>query len=272
MEVRFRDSRQTHDAVFRLVQRALSEPLRSPAGAMSVPPAPLPSPQAGPPAGSREMWPPARLTGDWALAQAIAEAPPLRAAAGLGTAVAQLHGVYVLAQNSTGLVLVDAHAAHERVLYERFKAAQQQAPLASQAMLAPVVVKLREADLQHLLEEREQWRRAGFEFDELSPGQVAVRSAPALLDARGVEQLVSTVVQDFASGAEHHLDVASDRVLATLACRAAIHANRRLTLAEMDSLLRDMENTPRADQCNHGRPTWTQLSLAQLDALFLRGR
>jgi DNA mismatch repair protein MutL len=135
-----------------------------------------------------------------------------------------------------------------------------------------LVVKLREADLQRLLDDREQWRRAGFEFDELSPGQLAVRSAPALLDARGIEQLVSTVVQDFVGSAGHHLDVASDRVLATLACRAAIHANRRLTLTEMDSLLRDMEITPRADQCNHGRPTWTQLSLAQLDALFLRGR
>ena len=272
MEVRFRDSRQTHDAVFRLVQRALSQPLQSPVGAASAPHASLPAPPPGPQGGSREMWPPARLTGDWALAQAIADAPPLPAAAGLGTAVAQLHGVYVLAQNSAGLVLVDAHAAHERVLYERFKAAQQQAPLASQALLAPVVVKLREADLQRLLEDREQWRRAGFEFDELSPGQLAVRAAPALLDARGIEQLVSTVVQDFASGAGHHLDAASDRVLGTLACHAAIHANRRLTLTEMDSLLRDMENTPRADQCNHGRPTWTQLSLAQLDALFLRGR
>ncbi len=270
MEVRFRDGRQTHDAVFRLVQRALSQPLQSPAGAASAPqvsPTPL-----RPQAGSRELWPAAQLTGDWALAQAIADAPPLQAAAGLGTAVAQLHGIYVLAQNSTGLVLVDAHAAHERVIYERFKAAQQQSPLASQALLAPVVVKLREADLQRLLEDREQWRRAGFEFDELSPGQLAVRSAPALLDARGIEQLVSTVVQDFASRAAHHLDGASDRVLATLACRSAIHANRRLTLTEMDSLLRDMEVTPRADQCNHGRPTWTQLSLAQLDALFLRGR
>ena len=267
MEVRFRDSRQTHDAVFRLVQRALSQPLQSPAGGAPAPPPP-PEPQAG----SRPLWPPTQLAGDWALAQAIADAPPLQAAAGLGTAVAQLHGVYVLAQNATGLVLVDAHAAHERVLYERYKAAQQQAPLASQALLAPVVVRLREADLQRLLEDREQWRRAGFEFDELSPGQLAVRSAPALLDARGIEQLVSTVVQDFASSAGHHLDVASDRVLATLACRSAIHANRRLTLTEMDSLLRDMEITPRADQCNHGRPTWAQLSLAQLDALFLRGR
>jgi DNA mismatch repair protein MutL len=278
MEVRFRDSRQVHDAVFRVVQRALSSPLQAPAGgaARPMPPSANNSAPWRPPLDLQAARTP--LTGDWALAQAIADAPDTPAAptnrvpGGLGTAVAQLHGVYVLAQNATGLVLVDAHAAHERVLYERFKSAQQQAPLAAQTLLAPVVVQLREADLQRLLEDREQWRRAGFEFDELSPGQLAIRSAPALLDARGIEQLLRTVVQDFASGSEHHLDAASDRVLATLACRSAIHANRRLTLAEMDGLLRDMEVTPRADQCNHGRPTWTQLSLAQLDTLFLRGR
>ena len=277
MEVRFRDSRQVHDAVFRVVQRALAAPLQAPAGG-TVQPGFL---SASSSHMSRQSFDfqtaSAPLAGAWALAKGIADAAAASldsapAPAGLGTAVAQLHGIYVLAQNATGLVLVDAHAAHERVLYERFKLAQRQAPLAAQLLLAPVVVQLREADLQRLLEDREPWRLAGFEFDELSPGQLAVRSAPALLDARGIEQLVRAVVQDFARGSEHHLDTASDRVLATLACRSAIHANRRLTLTEMDSLLRDMATTPRADQCNHGRPTWTQLSLAQLDALFLRGR
>ncbi len=272
MEVRFRDSRQTHDAVFRVVQRALASPVQTPVAA----------PVRGPAQTSWDMRSSApQLTGSWALAQSIAEttaatvaatATPSSGALRLGTALAQLHGVYILAQAESGLIVVDAHAAHERVLYERYKVAQQHGPLASQHLLEPVTVNLREADLQRLLEDREQWLRAGFEFDELSPGLLAVRRAPALLDARGIGDLLRTVVQDVASDAGHHLDSASDQVLATLACRSAIHANRRLNLAEMESLLRDMEVTPRADQCNHGRPTWMQLSLAQLDALFLRGR
>lgn len=279
MEVRFRDSRQTHDAVFRVVQRALAAPAQMPA---QMPAAVLPG---APAQASWDLRAPAHgaasLTGSWALARNIAEAAhaqppaPLAAAAAgprLGTAIAQLHGVYVLAQTESGLIVVDAHAAHERVLYERYKAAQQQGTLASQHLLEPVTVHLRAADLQRLLEDRDAWWRAGFEFDELSPGLLAVRRAPALLDARGIADLLRSVVQDVATDTDHHLDAASDRVLATLACRSAIHANRRLTLAEMDSLLRDLEVTPRADQCNHGRPTWTQLSLAQLDALFMRGR
>jgi DNA mismatch repair protein MutL len=217
-----------------------------------------------PPAGG----PAASGTGDpGSAAAAAADEQPL------GTALAQLHGVYILAQNREGLVLVDMHAAHERILYEKLKAQRVQGPPASQLLIEPLVIGLKEHELSALLERCADWEQAGFELDALSPTQLAVRRVPALLDARDVRQLVSSLVRDLALEADtHHLEAAADRFLGTLACRTAIHAHRRLTLPEMNALLRQMEATERANQCNHGRPTWTRLSLQQLDQLFLRGR
>jgi DNA mismatch repair protein MutL len=124
-----------------------------------------------------------------------------------------------------------------------------------------------------LLANRDEWQAAGFELERLGPQTLVVRSVPALLPREDIVALVRDVVGDVTSdGASHHLDGATDRLLGTLACRSAIHAHRRLTLAEMNALLRQMEQTPRADQCNHGRPTWTQVTLAELDRMFLRGR
>jgi DNA mismatch repair protein MutL len=124
-----------------------------------------------------------------------------------------------------------------------------------------------------LLEQQEQWANAGFELERLSPGTVIVRSVPAMLPREDITAMVHDVISDVATdGASHHLDGATDRLLGTIACRSAIHAHRRLTLPEMNALLRQMERTPRADQCNHGRPTWTQVSLQELDRMFLRGR
>jgi DNA mismatch repair protein MutL len=189
---------------------------------------------------------------------------------GLGEALAQIHGIYILAQNDSGLVLVDMHAAHERVLYEKLKA--QAGAVATQLLLSPVTVELKVDELDALMEQSEEWLAAGFDLERLAPGTLVVRSVPAMLPHEDIPALVRAVIGADSAGAAHHLDGASDGLLGTIACRSAIHAHRRLTLPEMNSLLRQMEQTPRADQCNHGRPTWTQVTLQELDRMFLRGR
>jgi DNA mismatch repair protein MutL len=197
---------------------------------------------------------------------------PLEAAGSLGTALAQLHGVYILAQSERGLILVDAHAAHERVLYERLKREFGEAP-ASQTLLHPVVVELAAHETDALAGVGDEFARAGFEIDLLAPGRLAVRAVPALLAGGDVAALVREVVRDVLQDqGTHHLESAAHGLLGSLACRSAIHANRRLSIPEMNALLRQMEETERAGQCNHGRPTWTLLTLGQLDQLFLRGR
>ncbi len=191
----------------------------------------------------------------------------------LGTALAQLHGVYIVAQSREGLILVDMHAAHERVLYEQLKAQYAAAGIASQHLLEPIVVPLKPHELDAVLERRLEWERAGFDVSAMGPARLAVRRAPALLAGCDIAAVVRAMLQDLElGGAAHHLDGAADRFLGTLACRTAIHAHRRMTVPEMDALLRQMEATDRANQCNHGRPTWTRLTLGELDQLFLRGR
>jgi DNA mismatch repair protein MutL len=191
----------------------------------------------------------------------------------LGVAVAQLHGIYIVAQNRAGLVLVDMHAAHERVLYEKLKAERGGAVPASQHLMEPITVELKAHELDGVLENRADWESAGFALDALGPTRLAIRSVPAMLLGQNIADVVHAVVRDLdLDTGTHHLDGAADKFLGTLACRTAIHAHRRLTLPEMNALLRQMEATDRANQCNHGRPTWTRLSMADLDALFLRGR
>ena len=291
LEVRFRDSRQIHDFVFRALERALAETkpdlaapgaLRPGAFGGGGPRAPWPSSAASAQALALPAPLLARLDGahaGWSIAAAVRESAAEPQASlphcpqPLGTALAQLHGAYILAQTEEGLVLVDMHAGHERVLYEKFKAESAAAGLASQHLLEPLVIEVKEHELGRLLEERAQWESAGFDVDALGPTRLALRRVPAVLNLREIRQVVGALVADLAlEGNTHHLEGATDRFLGTLACRSAIHANRRLTLAEMDTLLRQMEATERANQCNHGRPTWTRLSLQQLDQLFLRGR
>jgi DNA mismatch repair protein MutL len=277
LEVRFRDSRQIHDFVFRAVERALSAtrpnlaaaPAAVSPGGNGAPPSPL-----YPGAGSVPLAFADAAPDPWALAALVREAPPpLADEQPLGAALAQLHGVYILAQNREGLVLVDMHAAHERVLYEQLKAERALASPAAQRLLTPLVIELKGHELAALLERRGEFERAGFELDALGPERLAVRAVPALLDARQANELIAALVRDLLLDADtHHLEAAADRFLGTLACRSAIHAHRRLTLPEMNALLRQMEATERANQCNHGRPTWTRVSLQQLDQLFLRGR
>jgi DNA mismatch repair protein MutL len=210
------------------------------------------------------------------LAHSVNEAPPASlppADLPLGVALAQLHGIYILAQSQEGLILVDMHAAHERVLYEKLKADRGAGPAAAQLLLEPMVISVKPHELDAVLEDPAPWERAGFEIDSVGPNSLALRRIPALLANERVTDIVKSVIEDLArEDGLHHLDAAADRFLGTLACRTAIHARRRLTLPEMDALLRQMEATDRANQCNHGRPTWTRLTLGELDQLFLRGR
>ena len=162
---------------------------------------------------------------------------------------------------------------HERVLYEKLKAERTRGTVASQLLLEPLTVAVKPHELEALLEQREEWTQAGFEIDALSDRLLALRRVPAFLPMAEIPRIVSALVNDLTLDADtHHLEGVADRVLGSLACRSAIHANRRLTLPEMNALLREMEETERANQCNHGRPTWTRLTLQQLDQLFLRGR
>lgn len=191
----------------------------------------------------------------------------------LGYALAQLKGIYILSENAQGLVLVDMHAAHERIMYERLKVAMASEGLSGQPLLVPesLAVSQREADCA---EEHVSWfQRLGFELQRLGPETLAIRQIPALLKQAEANRLVQDVLADLMEyGTSDRIQAHLNELLGTMACHGAIRANRRLALPEMNGLLRDMENTERSGQCNHGRPTWTQLGLDDLDKLFLRGR
>lgn len=201
------------------------------------------------------------------LPQSQGDIPPL------GYALAQLKGIYILAENAQGLVLVDMHAAHERIMYERLKIAMASEGLSGQPLLVPesLAMSQREADCA---EEHAAWfQRLGFELQRLGPETVAIRQIPALLKQAEANRLVSDVLADLMEyGTSDRIQAHLNELLGTMACHGAIRANRRLALPEMNALLRDMENTERSGQCNHGRPTWTQMGLDDLDKLFLRGR
>jgi DNA mismatch repair protein MutL len=195
------------------------------------------------------------------------EAPPL------GYAVAHLHGIYILAQNAQGLVLVDMHAAHERIVYERMKQAYETEVVRSQPLLVPLsmAVSQREADCAE--EQAPMFQRLGFELSRMGDESLVVRQVPVSLARGNIEQLIRDVLSDMLTyGQSQRIENHINELLATMACHGAVRANRQLSIPEMNGLLRDMEITERSGQCNHGRPTWTQLSLTELDKLFLRGR
>jgi DNA mismatch repair protein MutL len=191
----------------------------------------------------------------------------------LGRAIAQLSGVYILAENAQGLVIVDMHAAHERIVYERLKNTLGDAALETQPLLIPVTFAATPAEIATAETQRDTLRQLGLDVAPLSATTLAVRSRPAALPQADLADLTRSVLADLGQvDSSRVVQRARDELLATMACHGAVRANRRLTLDEMNALLRDMETTDRADQCNHGRPTWRQVTLKELDGLFLRGR
>ncbi|MFU8895493.1 MAG: DNA mismatch repair endonuclease MutL [Gammaproteobacteria bacterium] len=288
-EVRFRDTRSIHGFLYKVVERALAG-TRPATDAATPPPA---TPRFGSAQQARAWSGPSRqdpmdlavresrlspetswpaFTTPAAPEQASptttqADTPPL------GYALGQLGGIYILAQNSEGLVVVDMHAAHERVLYEQLKDSLSGPGVAGQPLLVPLSVRVSTAEAELADSVAEELAKSGFELDRRGPDVLVVRQVPALLHSADAESLLRDILSDLAEqGSSRRLEERINQVLGTMACHGAVRANRQLTLAEMNALLRDMERTERADQCNHGRPTWTKLSLPELDKLFLRGR
>lgn len=210
-----------------------------------------------------------------ALDQPIQPTPDLPQQYPLGFALGQLHGIYILAQNAQGMVVVDMHAAHERIMYERLKNALSEQAIATQPLLIPIsfyAEKVEVATLQSL-QGSDTLQQLGFELATLSPTTIAIRAIPTMLQDADAVALARAVLRDLHEyGASRVLLERQNEVLGTMACHAAVRANRQLTITEMNALLRDMEATERSGQCNHGRPTWFQVSLADLDKMFMRGQ
>ncbi|WP_457668755.1 DNA mismatch repair endonuclease MutL [Thiolapillus sp.] len=291
-EVRFREGRLVHDYLFRTLHQVLAdarpEDMGAPMEAIQastavVPAGAVASAGAGMPPVVREAAESYQSTFHWQSPGSAApsqgsqlppsplpeegEVPPL------GYALAQLHGVYILAQNATGLVVVDMHAAHERITYERLKKSLEGQGIKSQPLLVPVPVKVSPREVQLAMDTRELLQGLGLALDQLDRDTLVVRALPTLLEGADAETLVRDLLADLVThGSSERISEALNEVLSTVACHGSVRANRRLAVAEMNALLRDIENTERSGQCNHGRPTWTQLSMAELDKLFLRGR
>ena len=294
-EVRFRDGRLVHDFLFSMIHRALSE--TRPGGESGrVEP-------AGPGATADRP----SVSGNYANLGALGSQQgalglPVREAIGryaelavqpdalsalsaqtdtssdseippLGFALAQVHGVFVLAQNAHGLVIVDMHAAHERIVYERMKQAWQEDRIRSQPLLVPETLAASSAEVQALENHQQDLNRLGFDLNPAGPQSILIRAVPTLLARADVAGLVRDVLSDLIElGDSRRIESAVDELLSTAACHGSVRANRKLEISEMNALLRDMERTERSDQCNHGRPTWVQLDMSQLDKLFLRGQ
>jgi len=281
-----------HDFLFHSLHRALAQARPGDAGATAAVATEQPAPVAGLVASQQPLWSrpdPATVretlhayrsmssalgadmaSASWTAPGASEEGgdiPPL------GFAIAQLKGIFILAENRDGLVIVDMHAAHERITYERMKAARDAGGVRAQPLLVPemIAVSRREADCveQHA----EALRGLGLELQRAGEESVLVRQIPVQLSGADIAALVRDVIADLLEhGSSTRVEARADEILAGMACHCSVRANRQLSLAEMNGLLRDMERTERSGQCNHGRPTWAVQSLAELDRLFLRGR
>jgi DNA mismatch repair protein MutL len=271
IEVRFRDSGGIHQFVMHSLKRALSPTAtEAPVAYATVSGSRIgPSTQQG----FNLAQPVQAYQSFMATAANTAPLPASQSAPPLGYALAQLHGVYVLAQNDAGLVLVDMHAAHERIVYEKLKDNLDAGRVERQQLLVPAAFRAEALDVAAAEENRETLERLGLELSAAGPNELAVRAAPMLLaggDVAGLARSVLAEIREY--GAAQALAARRDELLSGMACHAAVRANRTLTVTEMNALLREMEATERAGSCNHGRPTWYQLTMADLDRLFMRGQ
>jgi DNA mismatch repair protein MutL len=282
-EVRFRDSRRIHGVVSQTLELALRDTRPGGHSITPLPAGPHPAFRQGS-IGLQNLAQPGASTvretlaaydrfagGGAALARPAVEhegeIPPL------GFALAQLSGVYVLAQNSDGLIIVDMHAAHERIVYEKLKSGFDDQLIVRQPLLVPVAVSVSENEADTVESSQDTLATIGLLVDRSGPTTVVVREMPSLLKDADAESLLRDVLSDLLeAGQSNRVEDICHDTLATMACHNSIRANRALTIDEMNALLREMETTERADQCNHGRPTWTAISMAELDRLFLRGR
>jgi DNA mismatch repair protein MutL len=286
--VRFRESREVHDFIFRTIHRLLAEVRPEDHADLGQVSSPI---GMGPPLAQRSIsfggnggagrgvseqlqHYSALLRGDVdAGVMQLPEQPEDDTTPPLGYALAQLHGIYILAENARGLIVVDMHAAHERITYERLKNATDAEGMKMQPLLVPISVAISEREGNLVEEYTPHFQELGFDIQLASEESVMVRGIPALLSRTNAEQLVRDVLSDFLEyGSTLRIKEHRDAILSTMACHGSVRANRRLTIPEMNALLRDMEETERSGQCNHGRPTWSELSVAELDSLFLRGR
>ena len=288
-EVRFRDSRSIHDFVRQTLNQAISElrpsrmdtkeftKLAFNASKNSAPTQSYLKPN-NPSASShfKQLYsePIAESRVNYAVTSALEDTkqesdtiPPL------GYALAQLHGIYILAQNAEGLVLVDMHAAHERIVYEHLKSIEDTSTAIRQQLLVPVQINVTQSEAQIAEQQQDLFNSLGFEVNLLGHESIAVRAIPQILSHANISELIRDLLADWQKNdLSTRIEQARDEILSSIACHGSVRANRKMTIEEMNALLRSMETTERSNQCNHGRPTWIQLSVKDLDKLFLRGR
>lgn len=299
-EVRFRESRLVHDFIARSLQKAIAEV--SPTNSVTTTRLPLPE-MATEKNISRASYPtsyqpvqstmPLQAQEQMAVYEKLYRAPAaediaiatvlapedlkpdsnIKKIPALGYAIGQLHGIYILSENEQGLILIDMHAAHERITYEKLKTLQQQEGIKQQNLLIPISLQVNEKEANTAEQNQDLFIQAGFEIERLGQTHIVIRQIPALLNDQDIGQLVRDVLSDLNEHVKStRIEEKINELLSSIACHGAMRANRKMTLPEMNALLRHIETTPRSGQCNHGRPTWMQLTLPELDKLFLRGR
>ena len=284
-EIRFRDNRMIHDFVRQTVKQSISETRPAPIDSdnlaklsitSSAPNRPyqtsIPAPRAIEQIKHLYSLAPPTSQTDASTAlnfeQSVATNSPM-----LGYAMAQLHGIYILAENDAGLVLVDMHAAHERVVYEHLKSKTNDASIPRQQFLVPVQISVNQADADLVEQQKQHIDSFGFEVNRLGEESIIIRAIPQILSQIDIGELMRDLIADLSNQQmSQSVEQARNEILSSIACHGSIRANRKLTIDEMNALLRSIEQTERSNQCNHGRPTWIQLSVQELDKLFLRGR